>query len=90
MGVAIYGTARAVRNVTGCPYDPDRFVGEVVGLTNTALGLSNTQHLITAKSDSETGSGTDYDMIDVTGLPVSSDYYTVSTSSQSGTHKLGF
>lgn len=90
LGLAIYGVERPVRRLIDCPYDPDRFVGETVAVTNSELSLSAVAHLIVAKQDDETGAKATYDVISLTGLPYSDEYFIVSVSAQSTTKKLGF
>jgi hypothetical protein len=90
LGVALYGTPRPIRKITGCPYDPARFVGEVVTLTEPALPVVAVPHIIVGKEDGDTGATSSYDLFSLAGLPVAADYFVVSTSSQSGTKKLAF
>jgi hypothetical protein len=72
-----YGTARPVRTITNCVYDPNRTVGEVVGLTVARWGLSAAPHIILKIAHDDTGLVSAYDLIDAAGLPIASDYYQV-------------
>lgn len=90
LGLAIYGAARPIRQLTDCPYDPERFVGETVGLTCSELSLSAEPHLIVGKQDDDTGAVSSYDLISLAGLPYSDQYFVVSASAQAGALKLGF
>jgi len=72
-----YGSGRPVRSIRGCPYDPGRTVGEVVGLTNARLSLTASPHIILSIKHSDTGLLSDYDLAYVGDLPVSSNYYQV-------------
>lgn len=90
LDVAIYGVERPIRKLVDCPYDPERFVGETVGLTCSELSLTAEPHLIVGKQDDDTGAVSGYDLISLAGLPYSDQYFVVSTSAQSGTKKLGF
>jgi hypothetical protein len=89
IGVAIYGTARPIRNLQGCPFDPSRYIGEVVTLTCPELALSGTAHVIVAKSIDQ-GEESTYALLDISDVPRTSDYYVVSTTAQIGSKRLGF
>lgn len=89
LGAALYGVARPVRELLGCPFDPDRYVGERVLLTEAALDLEDAPHLIIGKSD-DNGEEARYQLFDLSGLPKTSDYFLVSASAQVATKKLGF
>lgn len=89
MAVAIYGSGRLVRSLTGCPFDPSRYVGEVVTLTCAELGLSGATHLIAGKSIDQ-GEESTYALLDISGVPRTSDYFVVTSIAQSVTKKLGF
>lgn len=82
-----YGAVRPVRHMQGCPFDPDRFVGEVVGLTFTPWGLTNSPHRICSITHSELGSTMDVDLVPIAGLPVNGDFYIVGNSYTDGTTK---
>lgn len=92
MGRAFYGpvggSARKTRTIT-VPYHTSRVVGETVGLTCAAMGLSAAPHLI-YKVDHEAGEVMTLAMVDVTGIPAASDYYLVSTSAQTTTKRLAW
>lgn len=91
MTYATTATARSVRTITGNPFDPSRTVGEVVGLTCSAWSLTAVNHQVLAIRHDETGATSDYDLVDVTGLPVLSDYYIVGATDYTGqTKKLSY
>jgi hypothetical protein len=72
-------------------YDPDRDVGETVSLTSTRWSMSAVAHLIVAKRHSETGIVAGYDLVPVAGLPKTSDFFIVGSTSYTGqTKKWGF
>lgn len=90
MAYTYYGTVRPVRRLSGCVWDVSRTVGETVELTDSALSLSATNHLILSVSDSEAGAVAEYALVDATGLPTTSQYWLVQSTSQSGTKKVGW
>ena len=79
---------RPVRHLTGCGFDPDRFVGEIVGLTYAPWGLSNTPHRISSIAYSDLGAAMDVDLVPITGLPVNADFYIVAHSYTSSDNKM--
>lgn len=86
-----YAAARPTRTLSGCGYDPDRTVGEVVGLTNSAWGLSNVAHRITAIRHADTGATMEVDLTPVAGLVASADVFVIGTSYSSGdTRQLSY
>lgn len=88
MGLAFYGTARKTRSIKA-PYNTSRIVGDTVGLTCADMSLTAAPHLI-YKIDHEAGEVMTLSMVDVTGIPVVSDYYLVSTSAQAGPKKVAW
>ena len=90
MATTFYGTVRPVRRLSGCVWDVSRTVGETVALTDSALGLSATTHLILSVSDSEAGAVAEYALVDATGLPALADYWLVKSTSQTGTKKIAW
>ena len=90
MALSFYGAARTIRAVKDCPYDPDRVVGETVGLTASQLSLSGAAHVITRIETGDTGARATYQMLDVTGLPALADYWLVKSTAQSGTKKVAW
>lgn len=90
MGLDFYGVARAVRTLTGCVFDPDRFADETVNLTDAALGLSADPHLITSIAHSETGKQADYSLLDAENLPTLASYWLIQAAAQSGTKLIAW
>lgn len=88
--LALYGSARAVRTAGGCPYNPNITLGDTVYLTSSTFGLSAARHLVTDISTSDTGGETTYRLLDLAGLPATSEYYIVGTNHSGQTKKLGF
>lgn len=82
--LAIYGVPRPVRTIGGCGYDPDREIGEIVGLTNVARGLSAAPHRITRINHSNTGSTMDVGLTPVSGLYTKHDMFVVGTTYAAG------
>jgi hypothetical protein len=87
VALAYYETPRKVRTLSECPYQPLRYVGETVALTDSALGITAVPHMIISREHSEGAAKTSYRMVDVSGLPVKEDYFLVSTTSQAGQTK---
>ncbi len=75
-----YGTARPVVELTGCGYDPRRYLGEIVTLTDSVLGISAVSHRVIGISVSRTGVEMTLRLVSVAGLPVSSDFFDLGTS----------
>jgi hypothetical protein len=72
-----YGSSRPVRSISGCPYDPARLVGEVVGLTNSRLSLTASPHIILSISHDDTGLFSSYELAYCGDLPVASEYFQI-------------
>lgn len=72
-----YGSARPVRTIRSCAYDPARTVGEIVGLTCARFSLTASPHIILSISHDDTGLFADYDLAYVGDLPKTSDYFQV-------------
>ncbi len=64
-------------------YDPDRYVGELVGLTNSAWNLTAEPHRIVALRP-EDGSFMEVDLAPLNGLPTRADVFIVGTSYAGG------
>lgn len=89
--VDIYGTARPARRLTGCGYDPDRTLGEVVGLTCAEWSLSAVAHRISTIDHSDTGASMELTLVPTTGLLTSTDLFEIGGSYSGGTTKsLGY
>jgi len=73
--------------LTGCRYDPDRYVGEVVGLTSSHLGLTALRCRV-VEIQSGAGDFMDVQLVPLAGLPTSSDVHLV--GSISGTKALAY
>lgn len=72
-----YAAARPIVHLTGCGYDPRRFLGEIVGLTSADWGLSNEPHRIVGIRVSRTGVQMDLDLVPIAGLPTSSQFWQI-------------
>lgn len=91
IAVDFYGSARAQRTLTACGYDPDRTIGEGVGLTVAAWSLSATAHRIIGIEHQDTGAWMDVTLVDVTGVPTASDLFQIGGSYSAGdTRTLGY
>lgn len=89
--LALYATPRARRTLSGCAFDPGRTLGETVNLTCAAWSLSAVPHLITAIRHSRVGAEVSYDLVDVSGLPGTNEYYLVGATNYTGlTRRMGF
>ena len=87
IALAFYSVRRKVRTLSDCPFHPERYVGETVGLTNATLSLTNVPHMIINIAHSAANKRAAYTMVDVTGIPVKEDYFLVSSGSQAGQTK---
>jgi hypothetical protein len=89
--VDIYGQVRPTRRLTTMGYDPDRTVGEVIGLTCAAWSLSAVDHRIAAIQVSETGALMDLAVAPITGIPTTAALFMIGTTySGSDTRELGY
>ena len=87
----VYGLVRPTRTLRDCGYDPDRYVGEAVRLTDAALGLVDAPHRITAIRHTETGSRMDVDLVPTDGLPTLADVFVIGQTYAAGsTRKLSY
>lgn len=75
-----YAAPRPVRGLSGCDYDPARYVGEVVNLTVTKWGIVAQPHVILSIEHDDTGLSASYKMAYVGDLPKNSDYFQVGPS----------
>lgn len=71
------GAVLPTRTIQGCGYDPDRVVGEIVGLTYSPWSLSATAHRITAIRHSETGAKMDVDLVPSSTLPTTAGTFII-------------
>jgi hypothetical protein len=71
-----YHTNRAIRTLDGVGYDPDRYLGEVVELTYSEWGLTNSQHRIIAL-DYSNGSRMSVTLAPIDGLVTRNDVFIV-------------
>jgi hypothetical protein len=85
-----YGSARPVRTIKGCVYDPDRTVGEVVNLTITRWGITAQPHIIVSIEHDETGLFSDYQLAYVGDLPKASDYFQIGPSYSGQSKKIAY
>lgn len=89
--LSFYGTVRPFREIEGCPWDPNRLIGEVVGLTCQDFGLTNSPHVITAIRNDDTGATAGYTLVYVGDLIKESDFFLIGSTDYSGqSRKLGF
>lgn len=77
------GAVLPTRTLSGCGYDPDRYVGEFVNLTCTAWGLSAVPHRITAIHH-QRGRVMDVDLVPCGSLPTTAGTFIIGTSYASG------
>jgi hypothetical protein len=75
--------AGSVITLSDVPYDPDRYVGELVGLTSDAWNLVAEPHRIVALRP-EDGSYMEVDVAPLNGLPTRADVFIVGTSYAGG------
>lgn len=75
-----YATPRPLRKISGCAFDPDRTVGEVVNLTIACWGITSQPHVIISLEHDETGLFADYQLAYVGDLPKATDYFQVGPS----------
>lgn len=85
-----YGDAHPLRTVSGCVYDPDATIGDVVALTVTEWSLSAVDHVITAIRHNQTGAEMELDLVEVDGLPKTSDHFIVGNDHTGLTKRLGY
>lgn len=89
MTLAFASVSRPVYRLSGSAYDPDRYVGEAVGLTAPAWSLSDAPCFITEIQHDKTGKLATYTLVSTSGLPAGGDYYLVGATDYSGqTRKL--
>lgn len=79
MAYDYYATAGTTITLTDVAYDPDRYVGELVALTNSAWNLSAVTHRIVALRP-DGGAFMDVDLTPINGLPTISSVFVVGTS----------
>lgn len=72
-----YSQPRPVVTLTDCGFDPDRTIGEIVGLDCAPWGYVAVPHRIIALRGKATGALMDVDLSPITGLPRRRDYYIV-------------
>jgi len=89
--VDIYGTVRPTRRLATMGYDPDRTVGEVIGLTCAAWSLSAVNHRISAIQVNGAGKLMDLAVAPITGIPTTSELFIIGTTySGSDSRQLGY
>lgn len=84
----LLGSVLPTRTLSGCGYDPDRYVGEIVGLTYSPWSLSAVAHRITAIRHSDTGALMEVDLTPSAGLPTTAGTFMIGTSYSSGDTRL--
>jgi hypothetical protein len=84
----LYGTTLPTRQLIGSGYDPDRSVGEIVGLTNAAWALSAAPHRITAIRHANTGATMDVDLVPSATLPTPAGTFIIGASYSGGDVRL--
>lgn len=80
-------TSRPTRTLAECGYDPDRYVGEAVLVTDAVYGLSSHPHRITAIRHTKTGALMDVDVVPTDGLPTLNDVFVIGQTYSGGTTK---
>lgn len=70
-----YSQPRPIVTLSGCGFDPDRYLGEVVNLTSQAWGVSAVPHRIVAIRPSRAGALMEVDLVPIAGLPKNADFY---------------
>ncbi|MBK9944218.1 MAG: hypothetical protein IPP13_21670 [Kouleothrix sp.] len=75
--MAFYGDAHPLRTLSGCVYNPDRVIGEIVELSIDELGLSAVPHVIVAIRHSQTGAEMEVDLVEIEGIHKTSDFFIV-------------
>lgn len=90
--LADYGaTTRAERTLEGMLYDPDRTLAESTNMTLSDWGVSAVNHRTSRISHDDTGGRMNMSVVDVTGLPVSSDLFQVGGTYAAGdTRRVGY
>jgi hypothetical protein len=84
----INGAVLPTRTISNWGYDPDRSVGEIVGLTKSAWGLSAAPHRITAIRHHKTGAVMDVDLVPSATLPTPAGTFIIGTSYSGGDVRL--
>lgn len=79
MAFDFYSQPRPVVTLSGCGYDPDRYVGERVNLTYAGWGYTNEPHRIVAIRPQD-GATMDLDLIPIGDLPVAGDFFQFNTT----------
>jgi hypothetical protein len=74
------GTVLPTRTIADIGYDPDRSVGEIVGLTKSSWGLSAAPHRITAIHHHKTGATMDVDLVPAATLPTPAGTFIIGTT----------
>ena len=86
-----FGSALAKRTLTGCGYDPDRAIGEIVGLTYAPWSLSAAAHRIASIRHKNTGATMDVVLVPVAGLPtIAGVFVTGTTYAGADTRELSY
>lgn len=86
----LYSQTGEIITLSGCAYDPDRFLGEIVSVTSADWSLSAVAHRIIAIRPRH-GAWMDVDVCAIGSLPVNGDLFVIGTSyNASTTKKLGY
>ena len=89
--LAFYGDNHPLRTISGAVYDADLDIGDIATITASPLSLSGVDHVVVAKRHSQTGAEMEVDLVEITGLPTSSDFFVVGTDySASGAKLIGW
>jgi hypothetical protein len=80
-------SAGLIYTLTDCPYDPDRYVGEVVGLTSSDYGLSALRCRV-VRITAQGGAWMETELAPLGGLPTRDDVHRV--GSVSGTKAMAY
>jgi hypothetical protein len=72
-----YSEPRPIIRLGNCGFDPDRSLGEIVTLTNAARSWSQSPHRIVALRPARAGALMDVDLVPISGLPKTSDFFIV-------------
>lgn len=86
MDVAFYGVAHPIITLEDLPFDTRRYLGEIVYVTDTDLGIAHVQHVIVGRTFKSIHA-VDYKVARLGTAPTGTDFFEVGTTDYSGQTK---
>lgn len=85
-----YADAHPLRTISGVVLDPELEIGDVVTLTVAEWSLDTVEHVVVTIRHSQTGAEMELDLVEIDGLPKTSDHFIVGEDATGLTKLLGY